>query len=148
MHHRAVHRAGDERTWWKQTSIDPLKIARKLWKHTRVNEGRIRRPGHRSGRYRADVKYRILPGRPRYSERYAAPSDRGECRSFSYGDGCRVCGLLSEGKRETCPFGASASDGGKSSVPPGSWPRAKDARILGGPPIPSAKGLPRNSFLW
>ena len=41
VHHRAVHRAGDERAWWKQTSIDPLKIARKLWKHTRVNEGRI-----------------------------------------------------------------------------------------------------------
>jgi hypothetical protein len=45
MHHRAVHRAGDERTWWKQTSIDPLKIARKLWKHTRVNEGLIRPTG-------------------------------------------------------------------------------------------------------
>jgi ERF superfamily len=41
VHHRAVHRAGDERAWWKQTSIDPLKVARKLWKHTRVNEGRI-----------------------------------------------------------------------------------------------------------
>ena len=44
VHHRAVHRAGDERAWWKQTSIDPLKVARKLWKHTRANEGRIR-PG-------------------------------------------------------------------------------------------------------
>jgi ERF superfamily len=42
VHHRAVHRAGNERAWWKQTSIDPLKVARKLWKHTRVNEGRIR----------------------------------------------------------------------------------------------------------
>jgi ERF superfamily len=40
VHHREVHRAGDERAWWKHTSIDPLKIARKLWKHTRVNEGR------------------------------------------------------------------------------------------------------------
>ena len=42
VHHRAVHRAGDERGWWKQTSIEPLKVARKFWKHTRVNEGRIR----------------------------------------------------------------------------------------------------------
>jgi hypothetical protein len=42
VHHRAVHRAGNERAWWKQTSIDPLKVARKLWKHTRVNEGRLR----------------------------------------------------------------------------------------------------------
>jgi ERF superfamily len=44
VHHRAVHRAGDERAWWKQAGIDPLKVARKLWQHTRVNEGRIR-PG-------------------------------------------------------------------------------------------------------
>jgi hypothetical protein len=41
IHHRSVHRAGDERAWWKQASIDPVKVARKLWKHTRVNEGRI-----------------------------------------------------------------------------------------------------------
>jgi hypothetical protein len=41
VHHRAVHRAGDERAWWNQASIEPLKVARKLWKQTRVNEGRI-----------------------------------------------------------------------------------------------------------
>src|SRR5947208_15071775 len=38
-HHRPVHRASDERAWWEATGIDPLKVARKLWKHTRVNEG-------------------------------------------------------------------------------------------------------------
>jgi hypothetical protein len=41
VHHRAVHRAGDERAWWRATGIDPIKVARKLWKHTRVSEGRI-----------------------------------------------------------------------------------------------------------
>jgi hypothetical protein len=41
-HHRAVHRSGDERAWWQASGIDPLKIARKLWKHTRVEEGQIR----------------------------------------------------------------------------------------------------------
>jgi hypothetical protein len=41
VHHRAVHRAGDERAWWKQAAIDPLKVARKLWKCTRVDEARI-----------------------------------------------------------------------------------------------------------
>ena len=30
-HHRAVHRARDERAWWKQADIDPIKIARRLW---------------------------------------------------------------------------------------------------------------------
>jgi hypothetical protein len=40
-HHHAVHRAGDEKAWWKQAGIDPIKVARKLWKHTRIDEGRI-----------------------------------------------------------------------------------------------------------
>jgi hypothetical protein len=40
-HHRGVHRAGDEKAWWKQAGIDPIKVARKLWKHTRIDEGRI-----------------------------------------------------------------------------------------------------------
>jgi hypothetical protein len=35
IHHRAAHRAGDERAWWKASGIDPVKIARKLWKDTR-----------------------------------------------------------------------------------------------------------------
>jgi ERF superfamily protein len=40
-HHRTVHRAGDEKAWWKQAGIDPIKVARKLWKHTHLDEGRI-----------------------------------------------------------------------------------------------------------
>jgi hypothetical protein len=40
-HHRAVHRGGDEQAWWRQTGIDPLKIARNLWKLTRITEGRL-----------------------------------------------------------------------------------------------------------
>jgi hypothetical protein len=41
VHHRAVHRARDERAWWQAAGIDPIKIARKLWKQTRIEEGRI-----------------------------------------------------------------------------------------------------------
>jgi hypothetical protein len=40
-HHREVHRAGDERAWWRAVEIDPIEVARKLWKETRLNEGRI-----------------------------------------------------------------------------------------------------------
>jgi ERF superfamily len=40
-HHRAVHRAGDEKVWWKEAGVDPIKVARKLWKHTRIQEARI-----------------------------------------------------------------------------------------------------------
>jgi hypothetical protein len=52
VHHRAVHRAGNERAWWKQAGIDPIKVARKLWKRTRTNEGRI---GPDQTRHAADL---------------------------------------------------------------------------------------------
>jgi len=45
VHHRAVHRARDERAWWQAAGIDPIKIARKLWKDTRIDEGRIEPEG-------------------------------------------------------------------------------------------------------
>ena len=35
VHHRAVHRTGDERTWWTTVKIDPTKIAQELWTETR-----------------------------------------------------------------------------------------------------------------
>jgi ERF superfamily len=41
VHHRAAHRAGDERAWWKAAGIDPMKFARRLWKQTCVREGRL-----------------------------------------------------------------------------------------------------------
>jgi hypothetical protein len=41
VHHRAVHRAGDERAWWLATGLDPVESARKLWNDTQVNEGRV-----------------------------------------------------------------------------------------------------------
>jgi len=34
-HHRTNHRAGNERVWWQQLGIDPVQIARDLWKETR-----------------------------------------------------------------------------------------------------------------
>jgi hypothetical protein len=34
-HHRAVHRSRDELAWWRQAGIDPIKVARRLWKATR-----------------------------------------------------------------------------------------------------------------
>jgi ERF superfamily len=45
VHHRAVHRARDERAWWQAAGIDPIKISRKLWKETRIDEGRIEPEG-------------------------------------------------------------------------------------------------------
>jgi ERF superfamily len=45
VHHRAVHRARDERAWWQAAGIDPIKVARNLWKDTRIDEGRIEPEG-------------------------------------------------------------------------------------------------------
>jgi ERF superfamily len=45
VHHRAAHRARDERAWWRTAGIDPIKVARKLWKDTRIDEGRIEPEG-------------------------------------------------------------------------------------------------------
>jgi ERF superfamily len=39
-HHRAAHRALDEQAWWKSIGIDPIKVARRLWKETLVDKGR------------------------------------------------------------------------------------------------------------
>jgi hypothetical protein len=36
IHHRAVHRVSDERAWWKLAGIDPVKVARKLWRNSRL----------------------------------------------------------------------------------------------------------------
>jgi hypothetical protein len=47
IHHREVHRVGDERAWWKRAGIDPVKVARKLWQQTRLNKGSVR-PGSKS----------------------------------------------------------------------------------------------------
>jgi hypothetical protein len=41
IHHRAAHHAGDERAWWMQVGIDPVKVARELWAKTRPNDGTL-----------------------------------------------------------------------------------------------------------
>jgi hypothetical protein len=41
-HHRAAHQAGDERAWWEQLGIDPIKAARGFWRITRMNENLLR----------------------------------------------------------------------------------------------------------
>ena len=41
-HHRAVHRSR-ERVWWTEAGIDPIKVARRLWKATRGLDRRSQR---------------------------------------------------------------------------------------------------------
>ena len=35
LHHRELHRAGDEAAWWRRLNIDPLPIALRLWQQSR-----------------------------------------------------------------------------------------------------------------
>jgi hypothetical protein len=39
LHHRELHRYGDEASWWAGTSIDPLPIALELWTRSRSSHG-------------------------------------------------------------------------------------------------------------
>ena len=42
IHHRALHGAGDEQAWWREDGIDPIKVARTLWKKSRLKDGSVR----------------------------------------------------------------------------------------------------------
>jgi hypothetical protein len=41
IHHRLAHRVGNEAAWWQDAGIDPIEAASKLWRETRLNEGRL-----------------------------------------------------------------------------------------------------------
>jgi hypothetical protein len=41
VHHREVHRVGNEQAWWQAAGIDPLSVAQTLWSKTRASEGHI-----------------------------------------------------------------------------------------------------------
>jgi hypothetical protein len=36
VHHRELHRRGEELLWWQQLNVDPMPIARRLWQTTRL----------------------------------------------------------------------------------------------------------------
>ena len=37
VHHRELHRSGDEVAWWRRLNIDPLPVALKLWQQSRAD---------------------------------------------------------------------------------------------------------------
>jgi hypothetical protein len=37
IHHRELHRSGDEAAWWQKLNIDPLPVALRLWQHSQRN---------------------------------------------------------------------------------------------------------------
>ena len=68
LHHRELHRRGDERTWWAEHEIGPLVVAAKLWGQTRKTTSDIgaasedRRPAKINGsRFAFDTKHKRRP---------------------------------------------------------------------------------------
>jgi len=53
-HHRALHRSGDKARWWSAAGIEPIKVARRLWRKTRL-------PGT-TRKMRADPGADVVPG--------------------------------------------------------------------------------------
>jgi len=41
LHHRALHRRGDEAAWWTEQRLEPLPVAQKLWSQSRSNGARL-----------------------------------------------------------------------------------------------------------
>ena len=39
VHHRELHRSGNEAAWWRKLNIDPIPIALRLWAQTRTDGG-------------------------------------------------------------------------------------------------------------
>jgi hypothetical protein len=38
LHHRELHRSGNEAAWWRKLNIDPIPIALRLWQQTRADD--------------------------------------------------------------------------------------------------------------
>ena len=60
LHHRELHRRGDERAWWETRKINPLPVAAALWESTHAVDaasaelaGDIDEPTKLNGQHRA-----------------------------------------------------------------------------------------------
>jgi hypothetical protein len=41
IHHRELHRSGDEPAWWHRLNIDPVSVALTLWQHSQANREHV-----------------------------------------------------------------------------------------------------------
>jgi len=48
IHHRELHREGDELGWWGKFSIDPFPVAVRLWQHTQLNGNELPKRKHQA----------------------------------------------------------------------------------------------------
>src|SRR5262249_38451178 len=76
-HHRAVHRSRDERAWWRQAGLDPIKVARRLCKATR---GMGQRRSQRAALPRPDAAAASSDPTPKNEEISATATPQEETR--------------------------------------------------------------------
>ena len=62
VHHRELHRHGDEAAWWQSIKIDPLPIAHRLWQHARLNRTTVASGGDRESTSAAVISNGAGPG--------------------------------------------------------------------------------------
>jgi hypothetical protein len=41
LHHRELHKHGDERVWWEKQGIDPLPVAGRFWDRTHASDAAV-----------------------------------------------------------------------------------------------------------
>jgi hypothetical protein len=46
VHHRELHRSGDEAAWWRRLDIDPVPVALRLWQQTRADGESVQAPAN------------------------------------------------------------------------------------------------------
>jgi hypothetical protein len=56
LHHRELHRYGDEASWWAATNIDPLPIALDLWRRSRADQSDEASSGCAVGKMKPDAE--------------------------------------------------------------------------------------------
>jgi hypothetical protein len=93
VHHRELHRSGDETAWWRRLNIDPIPVALRLWQQSRADAEIAPRP---QGRALKTSKV-LAHGQARTSADARIESTRAAQNTTS--NGASECGESSIGNR-------------------------------------------------
>jgi hypothetical protein len=61
LHHRDLHRRGDERSWWQDRGVDPLIVAARFWQTSHVGGSDGENPSNVDGTRKFNGKHAIDP---------------------------------------------------------------------------------------
>ena len=92
VHHRELHRSGDEAAWRQRLNIDPLPVALRLWQHTRA-DGEFTRSAESTTQVHV-AKTTDMSAQDRAGTSRDAPADP-ESAAAKNADGLRADDLLS-----------------------------------------------------